>query len=67
VSVINASSNSIKSYRTKLKECDFGKQKQLFQDEFLVTKIKELWLQNLSSASMLHALKSYGYRVNIVQ
>jgi len=65
--VINARSNSIKSYRTKLKEWDFEKQKRLFQEEFLIAKIKELWLQNFSSISMLYALESYGYHLNIVQ
>ena len=57
----------IKTYTTKLSEWEIVKQKPLFEDAFLVEKVCELWHQNYSSQSMLHALEKHDYRLTAIQ
>ena len=57
----------IKTYRTGLKEWNFAKQKRLIDDSFLVDNIRELWLQNFSTTTMLYALKHHGYDLLLLQ
>lgn len=39
----------------------------LFEDSFLVDKIRELWLQNLSSTTILCVLKHHTYDLSLLQ
>ncbi|KAG0126489.1 hypothetical protein HOY82DRAFT_542595 [Tuber indicum] len=56
-----------KTYTTKMKEWGFIKQKPLFKQQDLVSKIYELWLQNFSSKAMLHALEQHGWILSSIQ
>ena len=58
----------IKTYRTKIREWNFPpKLLPLHENQLLVAKIKELWLLNFSSQSMLHALSRFGYFLTLKQ
>lgn len=50
-----------------MSEWGIVKQKPLFEDAFLVGKVRELWHQNYSSQSMLHALEKHNYQLTAIQ
>lgn len=51
----------------KLNKWGYIKQKPLYNDENLVSTIRELWLLNFSSSAMLHALEHHGYQLLSIQ
>ncbi|RPB04055.1 hypothetical protein L873DRAFT_1667971 [Choiromyces venosus 120613-1] len=59
---------SLRAYRNKFSEWGFTKdQLSLHKDQALVTKVKDLWARNMSSANILCCLSLDGWQISAGQ
>lgn len=65
---MNLINNSIRAFREHLAAWQFYQREiPLYQDINLVSLVKEFWLRNMSSASMLRCLTHHNYHLSTTQ